>query len=177
MKRAVFLDRDGVINHVIWQENRPRAPMSLEEFELLPRSGEAIEMLRRAGFLTVVITNQPDVAAGLLQREVVEKINKQLRCLVPVDDIRVCYHRDQDGCGCRKPKPGMLLQAAHTWSVALDRSFMVGDRWSDIGAGHAAGCTTILVGDGYGEDFPEAPHAVAESLFEASLLILSEERV
>jgi D-glycero-D-manno-heptose 1,7-bisphosphate phosphatase len=173
MKRAVFLDRDGVINRVVWHGGRLGSPWSPEEVEVLPRVAEAIEMLRSAGFLTIVVTNQPDVAVGLQRREVVEEINEQLRGLVHVDDIKVCYHRDQDGCACRKPKPGMLLEAARTWSVALDRSFMIGDRWRDIGAGRAAGCTTILVGDGYGETFVEAPDAMVESLFEASLLVLS----
>ena len=173
MKRAVFLDRDGVINRIVWHGGRPGSPWSTEEVEVLPRVAEAVEMLRSAGFLTIIVTNQPDVAVGLQRREVVEKINDQLRGLVRVDDIRVCYHGDQDGCACRKPKPGMLLEAARAWSVALDHSFMVGDRWRDIGAGRAAGCTTILVGDGYGEPFAQEPDAVVESLFEASLLVLS----
>lgn len=173
MKAAVFLDRDGVVNRVVLRDGRPHPPSCVEELELAPRAAEAVDLLHRAGFVVVVVSNQPDVAMGAQRREVVERINEEIRRRVRVDDIRVCYHADRDGCGCRKPRPGMLLEAAREWSVALARSFLVGDRWRDIAAGRAAGCTTILVGDGYGEPFPETPHAVVPSLFEASRWILS----
>jgi D-glycero-D-manno-heptose 1,7-bisphosphate phosphatase len=152
---------------------RPYPPSSLEELEVLPGAIDAIKMLRQAGFLVVVVTNQPDVGAGTQKREIVEAINDRIRHLTGPDEIKTCYHRDQDGCACRKPKPGMLLEVARERSVALEGSFMVGDRWRDIGAGRAAGCRTILVGDGYGEAFADAPDAVVASLLEASRLVLS----
>lgn len=173
MKRAVFLDRDGVINRVVLRAGRPCSPSSVEEVVFLPGVSEGIDALHTAGFRIIVVTNQPDVATGLQQRDVVEVIHECLRDLFPIDDIKVCYHIDQDGCSCRKPKPGMLLEAAKEWSLNLDQSFMVGDRWRDVGAGKAAGCKTILIDGGYSEPLDEKPDAVVNSLFEASILILS----
>lgn len=173
MNRAVFLDRDGVINRVVLRDGHPYPPPSVDKLEFLPGVAEAIDALHRAGFRIIVVTNQPDVATGLQRREVVEAIHERMRRLFPIDDIKVCYHVDQDGCLCRKPKPGMLLEAAKEWSLNLDQSSLVGDRWRDIGAGRAAGCKTILVGDGYTERQIEKPDAVVNSLFDASVLILS----
>jgi D-glycero-D-manno-heptose 1,7-bisphosphate phosphatase len=172
LNRAAFLDRDGVINRAVVRDGRPYPPASVAELEVLPGVAEAIASLRLAGYRIIVVTNQPDVATGLQRREVVEAMHERLRAELAVDDIRVCYHVDRDECSCRKPKPGMLLAAAADWSLDLPRCVMVGDRWRDIGAGRAAGCRTILVGDGYGETLAETPDAVAGSLLEASLLIL-----
>lgn len=175
MNRAVFLDRDGVINCAVLRDGRPYPPPSAEELEFLPKVDEAIETLRRAGFRIIVITNQPDVATGAQRREVVEAIHERIRREFPIDDIKVCYHADQDGCACRKPKPGMILEAARQWSLDLDRSFMVGDRWRDIEAGQAAGCKAILIKCEYQERRAEKPDAIVDSLFEASSLILSNQ--
>jgi D-glycero-D-manno-heptose 1,7-bisphosphate phosphatase len=171
--RAVFLDRDGVINGAIVRGGRPHPPSSPAELEILPGVPAAVAELRGAGYMVIVVTNQPDVAKGVQTRAAVEAIHEQIVALVPVDDIRICYHDDRDGCACRKPRPGMLLEAAARWSIDLERSYMVGDRWRDVGAGRAAGCRTILVGDGYGEPMPERAHAVVASLAEASALIVS----
>ena len=173
MNRAVFLDRDGVINRVIMRSDRPYSPTSLEEIEFLPGVGEAVEALRRADYRIIIVTNQPDVALGRTKRETVEAIHERLSRSFPIDDIKVCYHVDEDDCSCRKPKPGMLLEAARQWSLNLPQSYMVGDRWRDIGAGKAAGCKTILVGDGYGEKELDEPDAAFPTLLEASLFILS----
>lgn len=173
MNCAVFLDRDGVINRVVLRDGRPYPPPSAVALEFLPGAAEAINALHRAGFRIIVVTNQPDVATGLQRRETVEAIHERMRRLFPIDDFRICYHVDQDDCMCRKPKPGMLLDAAKDWTLDLGRSFMIGDRWRDIGAGRAAGCTTILLGDGYGERHIEKPDAVVNSLYEATILILS----
>jgi D-glycero-D-manno-heptose 1,7-bisphosphate phosphatase len=173
LRRAVFLDRDGVINRAEIRGQRPHPPDRLEDLDLLPGVVEAAQALRAAGFTLVVATNQPDVAAGRQRREVVEAMHERIRALMPLDAIKVCYHADGDGCTCRKPKPGMLLEAAAEYSVDLARSFMVGDRWRDVSAGCAAGCRTILIGDGYGETFPDPPDASAASLREAAELILS----
>ena len=110
-----------------------------------PRSPDALARLRAAGFLLVVVTNQPDLPRGNATREDVEAIHAHMRATLALDDIRVCYHDKNDGCECRKPAPGMLLAAAKAHGVDLTRSFMVGDRWRDVGAGRAAGCTTILI--------------------------------
>lgn len=166
-RRAVFLDRDGVLIRATVREGMPRPPASLAELELLPGVAEACAMLHEAGFLLIVVTNQPDVARGTQRREVVEAINHALRDQLPLDDIRVCYHDDADHCPCRKPEPGLLLQAAHDWSIDLSVSFMIGDRWKDIEAGRRAGCKTIFVDYGYAERKPDRPDHRVSSLIEA----------
>jgi D-glycero-D-manno-heptose 1,7-bisphosphate phosphatase len=172
MKRAVFLDRDGVLNRSMVRSGRPYAPTSLDEFELLPGVIEAVTNLRIAGFLLIVVTNQPDVATGTVSRGVLDEIHQKLRAALALDDIKVCCHVDADRCPCRKPQPGMLLEAAREWSIDLGRSFMVGDRWRDVSAGKAAGCTTIFVDYGYAERQVDAPDFVVTSLDEAVKIIL-----
>jgi D-glycero-D-manno-heptose 1,7-bisphosphate phosphatase len=168
---AVFLDRDGTINAAVVRDGKPYPPGSLAELVILPGADAAIAALRAAGFRTIVVTNQPDVATGKQQREVVEAINGALRSALALDDVRVCYHADADGCACRKPKPGLLLEAARDWQIDLDRSFMVGDRWRDVDAGRAAGCRTILIESGYAEKRSEPDFSVS-SLAEACTIIL-----
>lgn len=174
--RAVFLDRDGVLNANVERDGRPVAPWRLEDYEILPGVGEAVSALKRAGFLTVVVTNQPDIATGRSAPATLEAMHDKLRRHVEIDDIRICPHVDADSCACRKPKPGMLLEAAADHAIALERSWLVGDRWRDIAAGHAAGCRSILVGDWDGE--PPAgmrpAHARVRSLPEAVSVILRE---
>ena len=172
MKRAVFLDRDGVLNRSVVRAGRPYAPTSLDEFELLPGVLEALTNLRTAGFVLVVVTNQPDLATGRIRPEVAEAIHQKLRALLPLDDIKVCGHVDEDDCSCRKPRPGMLLEAARDWSIDLYRSFIVGDRWRDVAAGKAAGCKTIFVDYGYAERQKDPPDFVVTSLPEAAKIIL-----
>lgn len=168
---AVFLDRDGTLNIATIRDGRSYPPASLAELAVVPGAAPALSALRQAGFCTIVVTNQPDVALGKQRREVVEAINDALRAQLPLDDIRVCYHADADGCDCRKPKPGMLLDAARVWNIALDASFMVGDRWRDVAAGHAAGCRTLLIEAGYRERRVEPTFSVT-SLVEACDIIL-----
>jgi D-glycero-D-manno-heptose 1,7-bisphosphate phosphatase len=174
VRRAVFLDRDGVINRAIVRDGKSYAPATLEEFELLPSVERTIQALRNAGFLIIVITNQPDVATGAQRREIVEAMHDKLRAAKLCDDIKVCYHAEVDGCSCRKPRPGMLHEAAHEWQIDLARSFMVGDRWRDVAAGKAAGCYTLFVDYGYRERLTAMPDAVIGSLEEAAKLILQE---
>ncbi len=173
MRRAVFLDRDGVINRAVIKNGKSYPPGSLAEFEILPGVREAIAALREAGFLVIVATNQPDVGAGRQRVEVVEAMHARLRQELAVDDIRVCYHVDADRCECRKPLPGMLLDAARSWDIALGASFMVGDRWRDVEAGRAAGCRTALVDHHYAESVPEAADVTVDSLAAASRWILA----
>ncbi len=178
MRRAVFLDRDGVLNRAVVRAGKPYPPAGLADFELLPGVEDAAAALRAAGFLLVVVTNQPDVTTGVQRREVVEAMHARLRAAGLCDDIRVCYHTDADGCACRKPRPGMLLDAARDLGIDLARSYMVGDRWRDVGAGRAAGCRTCFIDYGYAEtpaglrDCP--PDAVVDSLAEAARRILRE---
>jgi D-glycero-D-manno-heptose 1,7-bisphosphate phosphatase len=176
-RRAVFLDRDGVLNRVFLHcDGKTHPPATPEEMEILPGVKEACLALRRAGFLQIVVTNQPDVARGTQTRKVVEAINDMLRSQVLVDEIFVCYHDDADKCTCRKPKPGLLLEAAHEFDLNLTNSFLVGDRWSDIEAGQRVGCKTILVEGPTSEAHRVKPDFHTASLKEAVALILGTTR-
>ncbi len=174
MRRAVFLDRDGVLNRAIVRSGRPHPPAAPDEVEILPRVPEALERLKAAGFLLIVVTNQPDVARGTARRETVEAINDVLARTLPIDEFRVCYHDSADGCECRKPRPGMLVEAARAWEIDLGSSWMVGDRWRDVEAGQRAGCRTIFVDWGYAEEQPSAYDHRVGSLWEAACLITQE---
>jgi D-glycero-D-manno-heptose 1,7-bisphosphate phosphatase len=142
---AVFLDRDGVINRVFVRDGVTHPPAHAGEFELLPGVAGAAGRLRDVGFALVVVTNQPDVARSTQTRGGVEALNDLVRQALPVLDVLTCFHDTADGCGCRKPKPGLLLEAARRWDLDLARSFLVGDRWSDVAAAQAAGCRAVLV--------------------------------
>jgi len=173
MQRAVFLDRDGVLNRAVVRHGKPHAPGTLEEFEILPEAPAALRALDEADFLLIVVTNQPDVARGLVGREVVEAMHRKLLETLPIDAIKACYEIDGPASTCYKPKPGMLLEAANEHDIDLARSYMVGDRWRDVGAGKAAGCFTVFLDRGYEEPQVEAPDAVCADLAEAASLILA----
>lgn len=161
----MFLDRDGVLNEsFIGPNGVPRPPSGLHEFVLVPGVHDACRELRSLGFLLIVATNQPDVARGTQRREVVEAIHRCLGEAVDVDDIRVCYHDDSDGCDCRKPKPGLLLAAARDRGIDLASSFMIGDRWRDVEAGQRAGCVTVLIQSGHADTVSVEPTVTVDSL-------------
>jgi D-glycero-D-manno-heptose 1,7-bisphosphate phosphatase len=155
LRRAVFLDRDGVLNRAVVRDGKPYPPASLEELEILPGVPEALAQLREAGFLLIVVTNQPDVARGTQRRERVEAINNALKSALPLDEVVTSY---EDGDSPRrKPNPGMLLEAAERYRIDLARSFMIGDRWKDVETGRRAGCRTVFIDYGYRETSPVAP--------------------
>ncbi len=173
-RRAVFLDRDGVINQTTIRAGKPYPPASRDELLLLDGVPESLQLLHEQGFLLVVVTNQPDVGRGKQSRDEVEAIHTLLRHQLPLDAIMVCYHDDPDGCLCRKPRPGMILEAAAIHGIDLQRSYLVGDRWRDIDAGHAAGCVSILVHYDYQERPPSRePEARLRSLSEAAGWIIN----
>lgn len=176
-KRAIFLDRDGVINQVKVIDGKPYPPLSIDEFIIFPGVAEACHKLKEAGFLLVVATNQPDVGRGTLKREVVEEIHAHMSRALPVDRVEVCYHpgRGDSKCDCRKPQPGMLHRAARELNIDLRRSWMVGDRWRDIDCGHAAGCRTVFIDHGYDELLKQQPDFRARNLLEAAEIILNVE--
>lgn len=175
MKRAVFLDRDGVLNRSMVRDGRPYAPTRLEDFTLLTGVPAAVDRLREAGFLAIVVTNQPDIATGKQTLATLSDMHKRLRERITLDDIRVCSHADAELCACRKPKPGMLLAAAQDHGIDLAHSYMIGDRWRDIAAGQAAGCMTIFVDRGYDEPRPDSPDAIVADLPQAADWILRRE--
>jgi D-glycero-D-manno-heptose 1,7-bisphosphate phosphatase len=174
MHRAVFLDRDGVINVNIERDGRLVAPTTLEDFRLVPGVEEAVHRLKSAGLLVIVVTNQPDIATGRTSRETVEAMHDLLRARLAIDDIQTCTHVDADRCICRKPKPGMILQAADDWQIDLSRSYLVGDSWRDIEAGRTAGCSTILVLSGYQQEKSSDPDKAVRSLTDAVSYILEK---
>ena len=174
VKRAVFLDRDGVLNRAVVLDGKPYPPQTLEELFILPGVVEALENLKAAGFLLIVVTNQPDVARGKVTKESIEMINAFLRKSLPIDDFRTCFHDDSDNCNCRKPKPGALIEASIHYGIDLKSSFMVGDRWRDIAAGYAAGCRTIFLDYDYSEKRPVTPYYCVNTLEQAVPYILGE---
>jgi D-glycero-D-manno-heptose 1,7-bisphosphate phosphatase len=174
MQRAVFLDRDGVLNRAVVRNGLPYPPGSLDALEVMPDAPEALQSLKEAGFLLLVVTNQPDVARGTTPRATVEAINTELARQLPLDGFYTCYHDSVDDCACRKPRPGMLLDAARAHGIDLSRSYMVGDRWRDVEAGVTAGCNTVFIDWGYQEKQPQQYSFRAHNLLEASSFILQE---
>jgi D-glycero-D-manno-heptose 1,7-bisphosphate phosphatase len=145
LRPAVFLDRDGVLNRTLVRDGVPHPPDRAEQVEILPGVADALASLAQRELPLIVVTNQPDVARGKQSRQEVERINRFLQERLPLTVFYVCYHDTPDNCACRKPKAGLLIEAAGAYNIDLPRSVMVGDRWSDIAAGQAAGCRTVLI--------------------------------
>jgi len=173
MRPGVLLDRDGVLSRVVLREGRGVSPRSFAEFELLPGVRVAVQSLRAAGLPVVVVTNQPDIARGLLAPDELERMHAHLRKHVPLERIYTCTHDDADRCACRKPRPGLLLRAAAEFQLDLERSWMVGDSWKDVEAARAAGCRMIFVAGAHAESGTSRPERVAVSLPDAVEMILS----
>ena len=171
MKKAVFLDRDGVINKAFIKNGLPESPNSLSELEILPGVKESISRLKKLNFICLVVTNQPDVQRGKIKKNTIIKMNNFLKKKIELDDIFVCYHDDQDNCNSRKPKPGLLLQARKKWNVDFKKSFIVGDRWRDIQAGKKVGCKTIFLDYKYKDIKPKNPDFVTDTLLNATYII------
>jgi D-glycero-D-manno-heptose 1,7-bisphosphate phosphatase len=176
MTRAVFLDRDGVLNRAVIRQGKPYSPAMPSDLRLLPGVREACRTLREARFALILITNQPDIARGLVTAEQVSGMNRRLQQFLQLDGVGVCPHDDSARCTCRKPQPGLLLEAARVWKIDLESSFIVGDRWRDIEAGHRAGCRPIFVDYGYAEQRPDGPFVTVRSLREAAQWILRTTR-
>jgi D-glycero-D-manno-heptose 1,7-bisphosphate phosphatase len=168
MNRAVFLDRDGVVNEAAIRDGKPYPPENAESMRIPAGTADALGRLKERGFFLVVVTNQPDVARGRQTREAVEQMHRRLLSELPLDDVLTCYHDDADDCECRKPRPGLIKRAAQQYGIDLRQSFLIGDRWRDIDAGVNAGCKTILIDRGYAERSPAStPDARVGSLPEA----------
>jgi D-glycero-D-manno-heptose 1,7-bisphosphate phosphatase len=169
---AVFLDRDGVLNEIVERDGRVESPRLLSELRVTAGAAAAVSRLREAGLGVFVVTNQPDLSRGLLPATELAAMLDVLQANVGFDDVAVCPHDDGDGCDCRKPLPGMLLQLAARWQVDLTRSWMVGDTWRDVEAGRAAGCRTVLLRTWYNGDVQG--DAVVDSLSAAVECILQD---
>jgi D-glycero-D-manno-heptose 1,7-bisphosphate phosphatase len=175
-RRAVFLDRDGVLNRPLLRDGQPYPPSSVADFELYDDVAEGCAQLKAAGFLLIVVTNQPDVGRGTQTRAEVDEMHHKLLAALPMlDRIEVCFHAGDehgDPCACRKPQPGMLLVAAAALQIDLPRSYMIGDRWRDIDCARAAGCRAIFIDRGYREPLRETPDATVSKFSAAVKLIL-----
>ena len=154
MKKAIFLDRDGIINRVKLLEGKPYPPSDLSEFIIMSNIKEFLELSHKNNYLNIIITNQPDVSRGKIAASAVEEINSFIRAKLKIDDIYTCFHDDKDFCACRKPKPGNIIKAALNYQIDLSNSYMIGDRWRDIESGENAGCKTIYVDYNYKETKP-----------------------
>jgi D-glycero-D-manno-heptose 1,7-bisphosphate phosphatase len=163
--RAIFLDRDGVIS-----ENRNDHVKSWEEFRFISGALDALARLRQAGFPLFIVTNQAIVNRGMITVQGLEDMHARMLGHVVqhggfIDDIRYCPHDYGENCACRKPSPGMLIDLATRWQVDLASSYLIGDAWTDIAAGRAVNCRTILVRTGRGEEhirLPESRHYPAD---------------
>ena len=169
LKPAVFLDRDGVLVKPVLCDGLPYAPLRWEDFAILPGVAEAVRSLREAGFLTIVITNQPEVRRGMLDAALLAQFHQRLRDSMPLDEILACCHDDRDNCECRKPKPGMILEAARRHQIDLARSCLVGDTDRDLGAARAAGLPLVLVDASYNQELH--PDYRVPNVLEAAALI------
>jgi D-glycero-D-manno-heptose 1,7-bisphosphate phosphatase len=165
--RAVFLDRDGVLNALVMRDGIAVSPRAMEDFAIVPDARASVTRLKDAGFRVFVITNQPDIARGRMSKAVLDEMSSALRAELPLDDIAVCTHDDADDCVCRKPRAGMLHTLAERWQVDLPRSVVVGDSWRDMHAGRAANCKTVMLGASDEADY------CAASLGDAVDLILT----
>jgi D-glycero-D-manno-heptose 1,7-bisphosphate phosphatase len=173
--RAIFLDRDGVLNRPIIRDGKPYPPAQVEQLEIYDGLREQLQRLKDRGFVLIVVTNQPDVARGTTPKETVEEINEAIAREIPaIDRLMVCFHDNSDGCECRKPRPGMLLSGAEEFDVDLGRSYMIGDRRGDMEAGIAAGSRTIFIDRAYKEPPPEQYDYKVSSTQEALTIIESE---
>ena len=176
-ERGVFLDRDGVLVIPEFRDGRSFAPTSLEQFAVYPEAAACLARLKAAGFQLIVVTNQPDVGAGKVTCEIVTQMHAELAAKLPIDDIKVCFHTRDQRCTCRKPLPGMIIEAATERAIDLPASIMVGDRASDIDAGQAAGCRTAFIDHGYTAELkPQNADFVGSSLSKVADWILSAEK-
>ena len=171
MKKAIFLDRDGVINEANVKNGLPGSPKNLKEVKILPGVKESILKLKKLSYLCLVITNQPNVSRKITNKTGVEEINTFLKLQTLVDDFFVCYHDDIDNCNCRKPKAGLLISAQKKWDIDFKQSYMIGDRWRDIEAGKKVGCKTIFIDYKYKETKPKNPNFITDSLLNAVYII------
>jgi len=173
--KAAFLDRDGVINRSQLVDGVPKPPKSLSEVEILDGVIESIQLLKRCGYIPVVITNQPDVARGQAQEKDINTIHSYISSVVRIDHFYSCFHDDSDKCGCRKPAPGLIYKAVEELQIDLSNSILIGDRWRDIQAGQTAGCKSYFIDYSYPEKQPENPFIRVSSLLEAAQLVLRNE--
>ena len=185
-RKAVFLDRDGVINAYAYDPEFGTfdSPANPEQFTLLPGVAEAVARLNKEGFLTIVVSNQPGVAKGHFTPALLEAVTRKMKVLVEqgggnLDGVYYCPHHPTDGqspyvttCDCRKPRTGLVDKAARELDIDIRTSYVVGDKWSDVELGQRAGAHSVLVETGFAPDDPgnKRPHNIADPEFTAHSL-------
>ena len=175
-RKAIFLDRDGVIVRSNVIDGKPFAPICLKEFKLLPYASKCIDLFKKENYLTIIISNQPDVSKGIISNETLNKMNEILFFKTKVDDIYICTHTDSDNCKCRKPKNGLIIKAAKKYNINLNKSYMIGDRKKDIDAGILSNCKTIFIDRNYIEQKPKNFDYKVSSLQKAFFYILNDSK-
>jgi D-glycero-D-manno-heptose 1,7-bisphosphate phosphatase len=145
VKQAVFIERDGVLNEARVEKQQQVSPLTLEDFRPYESAGALLKKLKAAGFVLVATTNQPGLSRGYQSRREMDRMHDRLRKLLPLDDLLVCAHDESDRCPCRKPKPGLIVEAGFKWQLDLDHSFVISDKWQDAEAARIAGCTSLLL--------------------------------
>jgi D-glycero-D-manno-heptose 1,7-bisphosphate phosphatase len=174
MKKAVFLDRDGVINRSKIVDGVAKPPSTIAEVEILSGVIKAIKILKAHNYIPVVVTNQPDVARGVTSQAQVDAINTHIGTITNIEFFYTCFHDDIDKCDCRKPAPGLIKRAVLELNLDVASSYLVGDRWRDIAAGQVAGCQSFFIDYSYPEKRPEMPFTRVSSLLEAVKMMIGE---
>ena len=169
--RAVFIDRDGTMAKDVHYCRRP------EDFKLFPRTAKAIKLMSDYGFKVIVVTNQSGIARGYFTAETLSRIHDNMKQGLAredafVDAIYYCPHHPDDNCDCRKPKPGLVLQATGDHDIVLSRSFVVGDLLMDVGLGRAVGARTILISQEKSSEL--MPNHIAADLYQAAEWIVRQ---
>ena len=145
MKKAIFLERDGILNLAAADPGKRTTPLTLREFHVNLEAAPWLENLRAAGFLLIATTNQPGLSTGGVSRYELERMHNLLRGSLPLDDLFVCPHAEADKCPCHKPRPGLFTEAAFKWHLDLDRCYVISDKWQDAAAARTVGCTSLLI--------------------------------
>lgn len=151
-KKAVFFDRDGVLNHLVQRNNSYYSPQKFEDFKMFDDAKEIISKVKQLGYLAIVISNQPDITRNKLDQKELDKMTDILFKHLEVDDVFYCIHDDHNDTGCRKPKRGLFLLAQKKYNINFDDSIMVGDTWKDVEAAKNAGIKMYLIDKHYNQD-------------------------
>jgi D-glycero-D-manno-heptose 1,7-bisphosphate phosphatase len=155
-QRAVFFDRDGVLNELISRNGSFYSPQTFKDFHIVGEAKDVVNRVRNMGFLAIVISNQPDISRGKLKQSELDKMTTLLTDKLNIDDIFYCTHDDNNDIGCRKPAPGLFFIAQKKYNINFNESFMIGDTWKDVKAAKNAGiATTILLDTKYNKDLKE----------------------
>ena len=171
MKKAVFLDRDGVVSRAVVINNRPFSIRRASDLQILDEVNEALGIFGKLALIPIIISNQPDVARGLLSQLEHEKIESKIVTLTGISKIYTCTHDEKDNCFCRKPKPGLILKAAEDHDIDITKSYLIGDRWRDMDLAKNVDCRSFFINRNYEEKYPEYFDYETGSILESAKII------